>query len=143
VLDARHPRTVVGVVVLRSERLQAEARTGQTLRDHEVIRDERADHLAELTRRLLEAVPLQSREQTQSSALSPTCSCAAFGGDRVHAKPIPLPVSWGEPVEKRWLVNRVSYKPMARLPWKVVVGPPRRVVRREGACVGHRRLTRT
>ena len=48
VLDARHPGAVVGVVVLGSERLQAEARTAERQRDDVVIRDERVGHIASL-----------------------------------------------------------------------------------------------
>jgi hypothetical protein len=47
-LDARRPRAVVGVVVLWSERLQAEARTGEMQRNDVVIRDERGSHIASL-----------------------------------------------------------------------------------------------
>jgi hypothetical protein len=57
VLDARHPGTVVGVVVLGSERLQAEARTAETQRDDVLIRDERVGHIIERTCGPEEAVP--------------------------------------------------------------------------------------
>jgi hypothetical protein len=57
VLDARRPRAVVGVVVVRSERLQAEARTGEMQRNDVVIRDERGSHIASLPRGSGEACP--------------------------------------------------------------------------------------
>ena len=47
-VDARHPGTVIGLVVLGSERLQAEARTHQALRNDEVIRDEGLSHMTRL-----------------------------------------------------------------------------------------------
>ena len=50
VVDARCPGTVIGLVVLGSEWLQAEARTNEALRNDKVIRDEGLSHAARLPR---------------------------------------------------------------------------------------------
>jgi hypothetical protein len=48
VVNARRPRTVIGLVVLRSKWLQAEARTQKALRSDKVIGHERLSHAARL-----------------------------------------------------------------------------------------------
>jgi hypothetical protein len=57
-VDARHPGTVIGLVVLGSEWLQAEARTYKAPRNDKVIRDEGLSHTTRLRRA---AIPHRER----------------------------------------------------------------------------------
>lgn len=57
VIDTRCPGAVIGLVVLGSKRLQAEAGTHEALRNHEIIRNERLSHTARIGTDAREAVP--------------------------------------------------------------------------------------
>jgi hypothetical protein len=48
VVDARHPGSVIGLVVLRPEWFQAKARTRKAPRNDKIIWDERLSHTARL-----------------------------------------------------------------------------------------------
>ena len=45
-VNARRPRTVIGLVVLGPKWLQAKARNHKALRNYKIIRDERLSHTA-------------------------------------------------------------------------------------------------
>ena len=75
-----------GVVVLGSERLQAEARTGATQRNDVVIRNERVGHAAELTRGSREDVPPQAVRA--DADLRVVAVPIVSGGDPLMSKPI-------------------------------------------------------
>ena len=88
-LDARHPGTVVGVVVLGSERLQVKARAAEGQRHDVVIRDERvvigAGHRFSIWKQGPRALVMPRAGARRSTARERDLAMTAHAHDRAAA----------------------------------------------------------